>query len=248
MVDYESLARNRPSADALRLRIAQQIQRGRTAYEGRLPNDRELEALEEQCLPTRTLQTGVSADDASWEDLTERRKTSEYWRKHCQTVGFMMNRLARLLKQDEHLWRVTGLVHDYDFLTWPHYDEKTAPDKAHPTALSTELLEMGFPLVLVLAVLEHSPHLQQPPSSPLSHALILCDEHATMTGAGQIPVYDDEADEIIACLERGQKITGYWRDDMQTRAQRAITPLVGILKSAEKSQFATAFSLGGWTL
>src|SRR5437588_355071 len=83
-------------------------------------------------------------------------------------------------------------------------------------------------------------HLQLPSSSPLSHALILCDEHATMTSAGQRPDYGPRAaPEIVGCLLAGKPIAGFTRSDMQDRACRALAPLVALYSAENRSRFSS---------
>jgi putative nucleotidyltransferase with HDIG domain len=249
MVDYGSLARTRPPADEVRKRVLRQIARGRAPYDGRLPCEAELNALLDEWLPPGTIQAGVRADGCTWDDLTRHRKTSDYWRDHCWTVAEMMARLAKALSQDDRLWRTAGLVHDLDFLAGPHFNDTIDPEKAHPTAIAVELLEMGLPLVVVLAILEHSPHLNLPSTSPLSHALILCDEHATMTSAGETPDYGPEAPaSILACLVNGKPIKGYTRDDMQARASQALVPLSALHACRDRAGLTYAFKSEGWTI
>jgi predicted hydrolase (HD superfamily) len=247
MMDYESLARNRPPADALRRRIMRQVQRGRGPYDGRLPQESELNALADEWLPRGAIQAGFPAEGRTWEDLTLHRKTSDYWREHCQTVARMMEGLGVLFGQEKRLWRTAGLVHDLDFLIGPHFDDEIDPGQAHPTAISAELLEMGVAPVLVLAILEHSPHLRLAPTSPLSHALILCDEHATMTSAGQRPDYGPDAvPAIVNCLTDGKPIAGFTRPDMQDRASRAMAALAPLYRAEDRSRVASAFNPEGW--
>ena len=184
MINYETLCQARQQAFRLREQLLSQISQGHCPYNGRIPREDELEMLLERWLPAKTLQKGIIPNQRSYSALTRHRLTSDYWRDHCFAVGQMMRLLAKALGQDEQLWRATGIVHDLDFIMYPNFDDSVSPDKAHPTAICTELIAMKLPPVAVLAILEHSPHLKQPASSPLSHALILCDEHATMTGAG----------------------------------------------------------------
>ena len=93
--------------------------------------------------------------------------------------------------------------------------------------MATRLFESGAPTLVVMAILEHSPHLGLAPSSRLSHALIACDEHATMTADGQEPVYPaDIPVDLLDCLTPSPvSIDGFVRPDMLERATAGLRAL-----------------------
>lgn len=155
------------------------------------------------------------------------RCAAAYWREHSEDVAVMLENLATALGEDRDLWRITGLLHDLDYLKGPHHDPDAPSERAHPVAISRWMFEFGMPQTAVLAVLEHSPHLGMPASSKLSHALIACDEHATMTADGQRPHYPSDIPQpILGCLsDSAPSIDGFVRNDMLERATVALRAL-----------------------
>jgi hypothetical protein len=136
--------------------------------------------------------------------------------------------MAVALGEDPVLWQATGALHDIDYLRAPHHEAIVGSSTAHPVGVSRWLFERGAPPVMVLAILEHSPHMGMTPGSALALALVACDEHATMTANDQSPKYPNDIPAAIqACLftRPGRTIGGFVRDDMWERAVAALRGL-----------------------
>ena len=71
--------------------------------------------------------------------------------------------------EDEELWRVTALLHDFDYEIHPTLDK-------HPQDGAPILREEGYPEVVIDAVLSHANHLAMPRDTPLKKSLFACDE------------------------------------------------------------------------
>src|SRR5205809_5104943 len=83
---------------------------------------------------------------------------------------------------------MAGLVHDLDYLRYPHDDGKPRTGRLfeiHPMVEVKRLEDIGAPAELLLALMEHAPHTGCKPSSPLSHALIAADNIATFRAVGK---------------------------------------------------------------
>jgi len=52
-------------------------------------------------------------------------------RKHMYAVEAAMRAYARKYGEDEELWGVVGLIHDFDYERWPN-DERS-PTEEHPS-------------------------------------------------------------------------------------------------------------------
>src|SRR6516165_1829140 len=104
----------------------------------------------------------------AWETLTEYTK-SEALQRHALGVEACMGWYARDFGEDEELWQVVGLLHDFDYEIHPTLDE-------HPQDGAPILRELGYPDVVVEAVLSHAEHLAMPRDTPLKRTLFACAE------------------------------------------------------------------------
>jgi len=89
--------------------------------------------------------------------------------RHMLAVEAAMAFYAQKFDQDEELWRVTGLLHDYDWEIHPTLEE-------HPQAGIPLLEERGVPEVVTRAILSHADHTGVPRESLMEKALMACDE------------------------------------------------------------------------
>ena len=106
--------------------------------------------------------------EQAWDTLTRYTK-SEALLRHARAVEESTASYARRLGGDEQLWRVTALLHDFDYEIHPTLDE-------HPQDGAPILREEGYPEEVVEAVLSHAEHLAMPRDTPLKKALFACDE------------------------------------------------------------------------
>jgi putative nucleotidyltransferase with HDIG domain len=104
----------------------------------------------------------------AWETLTRYTK-SEALLRHAQAVEASTAWYARRFGADEELWRVTALLHDFDYEMHPTLDK-------HPQDGAPILREEGYPEEVVEAVLSHAEHLAMPRDTPLKKTLFACDE------------------------------------------------------------------------
>src|SRR4051794_1835768 len=106
--------------------------------------------------------------EQAWETLT-RYTTSEALRRHALAVEASVRWYARHFGEDEELWGVTALLHDFDYEIHPTLDK-------HPQDGAPILREEGYPEVVIEGVLSHAEHLQMPRDTPLKKTLFACDE------------------------------------------------------------------------
>lgn len=93
---------------------------------------------------------------------------SESLRRHMYSVEAAMRAYARSLGEDEDLYGITGLVHDFDY--------EKRPDE-HPLPAAEMLREKGYPEDLVHAVLAHyEQRTGVAPTTQLDRVLRACDE------------------------------------------------------------------------
>ena len=106
--------------------------------------------------------------ERAWETLTTYTK-SEALRRHALGVEASLAWYARHFGEDEDLWRVVGLLHDFDYEIHPTLDE-------HPQDGAPILRDEGWPEDVIEAVLSHAEHLALPRDTLLKKALFACDE------------------------------------------------------------------------
>jgi putative nucleotidyltransferase with HDIG domain len=106
--------------------------------------------------------------EQAWETLTKYTQ-SEALRRHALAVEAAVGAYARKFGDDEELWRVTALLHDFDYEMHPTLDK-------HPQDGAPILREEGYPEEVVEGVLSHAEHLGLPRDTPLKKTLFACDE------------------------------------------------------------------------
>jgi putative nucleotidyltransferase with HDIG domain len=106
--------------------------------------------------------------DEAWETLTKYTQ-SEALRRHALAVEAAVGAYARKFGEDEELWRVTALLHDFDYEMHPTLDK-------HPQDGAPILREEGYPEEVVEGVLSHAEHLGLPRDTALKKTLFACDE------------------------------------------------------------------------
>src|SRR5512137_2114547 len=93
-------------------------------------------------------------------------------RHHMQAVEAAMRAYARRFGEDEELWGIVGLVHDFDYERYPDI----AVD-GHPGVGARILREKGWPEEIVRAVLSHATEVTGVERlTRLERALFACDE------------------------------------------------------------------------
>jgi putative nucleotidyltransferase with HDIG domain len=106
--------------------------------------------------------------DEAWGILTTYVK-GENLLKHCLAVEAAMRAYARRWGEDEELWAVVGLLHDFDYEMHPTMDK-------HPAAGAPILREHGVSEEIIRAVLSHADFLGLPRETRLEKTLAAVDE------------------------------------------------------------------------
>jgi putative nucleotidyltransferase with HDIG domain len=104
----------------------------------------------------------------AWDLLCEYTQ-NENLRKHALAVEAAMRAYARRFGEDEALWGVVGLIHDFDYEKYPTLEN-------HPLKGAEILRERGWPEEIVRAVLSHAPHTGVTRDSLMEKALFAVDE------------------------------------------------------------------------
>jgi putative nucleotidyltransferase with HDIG domain len=112
--------------------------------------------------------------ESAWCLLTEFTQ-SESLRKHALSVEACMRAYARKFAagstEDEELWGVVGLLHDFDYEKYPSLDD-------HPYKGSEILKERGVSDEIRRAIMSHAEYTGVSRDTPVEKALFACDELA----------------------------------------------------------------------
>ncbi|TMK79209.1 MAG: HDIG domain-containing protein [Actinobacteria bacterium] len=106
--------------------------------------------------------------DRAWDTLTRHTK-SEALLRHALAVEAAVRAYARRFGEDEELWGVTALLHDFDWEMHPTLEQ-------HPQDGAPILRDEGYPEEVVEGVLSHAEHLGLPRDTLMKKTLFACDE------------------------------------------------------------------------
>lgn len=106
--------------------------------------------------------------EQAWQLLTSYTK-SQSLLGHALAVEASVRWYARHFGEDEELWGVTALLHDFDYEIHPTLDK-------HPQDGAPILRGAGYPEEVVRAILSHASHLNLPRETLLEKTLYACDE------------------------------------------------------------------------
>ena len=150
--------------------------------------------------------------------LLEEYVADDYQRYHAQMVGEAMRGYAKLYNEDEHLWFLTGYLHDIDFHKYP---------ETHPGESLKWFKEWNYPEDLIHAVHAHAYNYNgytQEPETRLAAALIACDEICGIFYAygklNPIPYGEMKASSILKRLKEKTFAPGIKREDIEYGCQK----------------------------
>jgi putative nucleotidyltransferase with HDIG domain len=140
--------------------------------------------------------------------------------RHMLAVEAAVRAYARKLGQDEELWGLAGLLHDFDYERWPN-----PPD--HPLKGSTILRERGYPEEVIYAILSHADYLadRHPRVHPLDKALYACDELAGLITATALLRPGGITDLTASSVKKKMKSKGFARNVNRDDIERGAAEL-----------------------
>ncbi len=116
------------------------------------------------------MQESVNSREAGWCLLTEFTR-SESLRKHALAVEACMRPYARKNGEDEELWGLVGLIHDFDYDKYPSAEE-------HPYKGNEVLRERGYSDEVRRAIMSHAEYTGVARVTTMEKTLFACDELA----------------------------------------------------------------------
>jgi putative nucleotidyltransferase with HDIG domain len=164
----------------------------------------------------------ILSRDAAWALLTEYTQ-GESLRKHALAVEAALRGYARRFEEDETVWGIVGLLHDFDYERWPDAQN-------HPFRGAEILRAQEYPEFVIRAILSHAEYSNVPRESRLEHALFACDEMAGFVTAAALvrpskSVLDLESGSVMKRMKDKAFARGVNRDDLRKGAEGLQIPL-----------------------
>lgn len=157
--------------------------------------------------------------EAAWELLCEW-TPSPNLRKHMLAVEASMRAYARRFGEEEALWGLVGLLHDYD------YERHPSQEAGHPFRGVEHLRRLGYPELVCRAILSHAGYSGVARTSRMELALHACDELTGFVVAVALvrpskSLHDVDAEAVKRKMKDKAFARAVSRDEM-TRAAEAL--------------------------
>jgi predicted hydrolase (HD superfamily) len=131
---------------------------------------------------------------------------NESLRKHMYCVETAMRAYAVKYGEDEELWGITGLLHDFDYERYPE-----PPD--HPLKGSEVLKSLDYPEILRTAILGHASYTNVPRETLLAKTLFACDELCGFIVACSLVKPDKKVSSVeVSTVRKKMKDKGFARN------------------------------------
>lgn len=137
--------------------------------------------------------------------------------KHMLAVEAALRAYAKKFKQDEELWGITGLLHDFDY-------EKHPTPEEHPMFGVRILESQNYPDDLIHAIKAHAAYLGVPRESLLDKALFAVDELSGLIVAATLvqptkKLADLDVSSVIKKMKQKGFARNVSREDIQIGAE-----------------------------
>jgi putative nucleotidyltransferase with HDIG domain len=120
--------------------------------------------------------------------------------RHMLAVEAAMRFYAGKFGEDEAMWGMTGLLHDFDWEIHPTLDQ-------HPQDGAPILRQRGVPDVIIQAILSHADHTGVPRRTPMQKGLYACDEITGLITAVALVRPSRSLDDLTS-----QSVKKKWKD------------------------------------
>lgn len=149
--------------------------------------------------------------------------SGESLRRHAYAVDAAVRGYARRFGDDETLWSVTALLHDFDYEQFPSPDD-------HPYKGVAILQALGYPDVVTRAILSHADYSGVSRDSLLEKVLYACDEMSGFVTAAALvrpsrSVFDLEAASVKKRMKDKAFAKAVSREDLVRGAEDLGLPL-----------------------
>lgn len=157
-------------------------------------------------------------------------------------VEAAMRAYARRFGEDEELWGVAGLIHDFDYERFPN--ESLLADVEHPAEGVRHLRTLGWPEAVCEAVLGHAHYTGVPRETLMAKTLFACDElTGLITASALVKPSRSVLDVDVPGVRKKMKDKGFARgvnrDDVIQGAEALGIPLdehIGMVLGAMQAE------------
>ena len=140
-------------------------------------------------------------------------------RKHMYSVEAAMRAYAKIYGEDEELWGITGIIHDFDYEKYPSEEE-------HSVVGANILEEKGAPSELVHTVRSHVPNSDTPRDTLMDKALFAVDELCGFIVAVALVRPSKKIEEVkIKSIKKKLKQSGFARQVNREHIEQGIVEL-----------------------
>lgn len=142
--------------------------------------------------------------------LMESWTASESLRKHMLSVEAAMVAYARQFGEEEALWALTGLLHDFDYERFPN--DAHSADQEHPAEGVRHLRTLGYPEEMLHAILGHASYSGVARETRLAKTLFAVDElTGLITAATLVRPSKSVLDLEVSSVKKKMKDKGFAR-------------------------------------
>jgi predicted hydrolase (HD superfamily) len=156
-------------------------------------------------------------------------------------VESAMRAYAKKLSEDEDLWGIVGILHDFDYEMYPN-----APD--HPMKGSEILKEHGYSAEIRRAILSHADYTNVPRETLMAKTLYACDELCGFITACSMVRPNKIADLEVASVKKKLKDKAFARnvsrEDIEKGVKELNVPLDDHIKFVIEAMKASSGRLG----
>jgi predicted hydrolase (HD superfamily) len=162
-------------------------------------------------------------------------------RKHMYAVESAMRAYAKKSSEDEDLWGIVGILHDFDYEMYPN-----APD--HPMKGSEILKEHGYSEEIRRAILSHADYANVPRETLMAKTLYACDELCGFITACSMVRPNKIADLEVSSVKKKLKDKAFARnvsrEDIEEGVKELNVPLDDHIKFVIEAMKACSGRLG----
>ena len=152
-------------------------------------------------------------------DLMHEYVENKNLRKHMYAVEAAMRAYAKIYDEDEELWGITGIIHDFDY-------EKYPSDDGHPFVGAKILEEIGAPAEVVHALLSHIPYGDTPRDTLMDKTLFAVDELCGFIVAVALVRPSKQIGDVkLKSIKKKLKQSGFARQVNREHIEQGITEL-----------------------